>query len=789
MARQPRLDRPFRRRRWRVGALAALAFVVVAAGTIAIPRVPAWAAPGDCDANGDGNATGREESWTTNGDDATARRLSDDAGFEIGSSRDGYRWKVPVCVETDGDEQLIDVTGPAEEVLSELALLWEAQALNEALEDITDQAWRPGVRIAPAVDDLQVVGLETWLAIDPDVYVPIEAAGSSGEVAVQARATPVATVWEFSDRTVRCEGPGVEYTPGAQGPAPCGREWEHTTAVEPMAMEVWIEYDVTWSSTVGGSGQLSRDGESIGVIDLDVGEIQSVGTLGDDPHLQDPGLVDGPEDDLRPECTLMMMARGDCGTGLPDLDSQPPSGDGDSGDDDCGFSLSGAWNCAKDAAGAVADAGEQLYDWSVDGLEWIGEQAMRLLGPLGELIAGCGEFIGEAVTGLWDAAKELVTAAGDPVAWANEQYDQITTMLAAIEQDPQGFAVEFLGEMAELDLLRENPARWIGKMGCELAVALLTGGAAAGSGRIGRIFNKLDDIRDWIRRRNHHDGPDAPDPDRPRDRDDDSDVDVCPINSFPTGTLVLMADGSSTPIEAIDAGDRVLAADPVSGAWQPRAVLAQWSAVDRGEMATITLTDGSVVTATDHHQFWVDGSGAWVDAEDLQPGDLLLTPDGVATVAAVDVAAPTTTLVWELTVAVDHSFAVSTGSTDVLVHNAGCSLDKSDRQTRPLSTEELEHAFDRHGHELLNIPEHALSRTEHFDAVRDIIDRARRSGLTFRSRSGGDATIAHLARVDGEYVVVHFFAEGDKAGQLASAWRPRGDQLGRYLDQASREGP
>jgi hypothetical protein len=30
---------------------------------------------------------------------------------------------------------------------------------------------------------------------------------------------------------------------------------------------------------------------------------------------------------------------------------------------------------------------------------------------LGSFIDGCGEFIGDAVTGLWDSAKELVTAA------------------------------------------------------------------------------------------------------------------------------------------------------------------------------------------------------------------------------------------------------------------------------------------------------------------------------------------------------------------------------------------
>lgn len=130
-----------------------------------------------------------------------------------------------------------------------------------------------------------------------------------------------------------------------------------------------------------------------------------------------------------------------------------------------------------------------------------------------------------------------------------------------------------------------------------------------------------------------------------------------------------MAVGSLEAIQQVDPGDEVLAADPDTGAWQPRTVLAQWSAIDHGEMATIVLDDGSQVTATDHHRFWVDSSGAWVEAENLQPGDLLLTPDGVTTVTTVDLADPTSTLVWELTVETDHAFTVNTGTTNVLVHN------------------------------------------------------------------------------------------------------------------------
>jgi len=100
----------------------------------------------------------------------------------------------------------------------------------------------------------------------------------------------------------------------------------------------------------------------------------------------------------------------------------------------------------------------------------------------------------------------------------------------------------------------------------------------------------------------------------------------------------------------------------------------QWSHLDDGHMATVTLVDGSSVTATDHHEFWVDSDGRWVELEDIQPGDHLLTPDGITSVATVDISERHSTLVWELDTAIDDTFTVHTGTHDLLVHNQaeGC---------------------------------------------------------------------------------------------------------------------
>lgn len=152
----------------------------------------------------------------------------------------------------------------------------------------------------------------------------------------------------------------------------------------------------------------------------------------------------------------------------------------------------------------------------------------------------------------------------------------------------------------------------------------------------------------------------------------------CPIrNSFVPGTPVLMADGSSVPIEDLEVGDVVWAADPETGEAGARPVTA--TITGDGEKVLVDITvdadgdgdaDGSV-TATDKHPFWVGNEREWFDAIELEKGDHLLAPDGsrvtVLAVAAYDAVAT----VHNLTVGDIHTYYVDTGQANVLVHNCG----------------------------------------------------------------------------------------------------------------------
>ena len=160
----------------------------------------------------------------------------------------------------------------------------------------------------------------------------------------------------------------------------------------------------------------------------------------------------------------------------------------------------------------------------------------------------------------------------------------------------------------------------------------------------------------------------------------------CPIgNSFVPGTLILLADGTSKPIEQVAIGDQVLATDPVTGESGPRAVVATIVGEGRKHLVEVVVdTDGAAgkatgtVVATDGHPFWLPELREWVPASAVRAGDLLQTSAGTW-VQVVSVRAWTAShRVHNLTVDGLHTYHVLAGHTPVLVHNCGPDIDVND---------------------------------------------------------------------------------------------------------------
>jgi RHS repeat-associated protein len=199
-------------------------------------------------------------------------------------------------------------------------------------------------------------------------------------------------------------------------------------------------------------------------------------------------------------------------------------------------------------------------------------------------------------------------------------------------------------------------------------------------------------------------------------------------HSFVGNTPILMASGTTKPIEQVRAGDKIENSVPGQGDSQPHTVqkviitttdhdfvdvtiapvgntamgsAAHSTLVKPGRLkkaalsvaaaamaatgtvapaayaASVTGTDvvahGATLTTTFHHPFYDETQAAFVDAERLRVGDTLQTPTGTAVVTGLRLYHATQTT-YDLTIDGLHTYYVVAGETPVLVHNCGGSV-------------------------------------------------------------------------------------------------------------------
>ncbi|MFE7646386.1 ricin-type beta-trefoil lectin domain protein [Streptomyces phaeoluteigriseus] len=164
-------------------------------------------------------------------------------------------------------------------------------------------------------------------------------------------------------------------------------------------------------------------------------------------------------------------------------------------------------------------------------------------------------------------------------------------------------------------------------------------------------------------------------------------------NSFVPGTRVLMADGTTKPIEQVENGDKVLATDPETGETAVETVTAEivGEGVKHLVEVTVEVGDGektAQVTATEGHPFWVPELGEWIDATDLRAGEWLRTSAGTyVQVTAVERWTTQSATVHNLTVSDLHTYYVLAESTPLLVHNCGNKPDHVEQAHNELAGE------------------------------------------------------------------------------------------------------
>jgi RHS repeat-associated protein len=149
---------------------------------------------------------------------------------------------------------------------------------------------------------------------------------------------------------------------------------------------------------------------------------------------------------------------------------------------------------------------------------------------------------------------------------------------------------------------------------------------------------------------------------------------ACPApHSFVAGTPVLLAGGTSKPIEEVEPGDTVQATDPQTGETGARQVTHTIRTDDDKNFVDLTITgkDGAehTVTATETHPFWSVTREAWVQAGDLREGELLRTSAGTYVQLSAVKKYEGSDRTYDLTVDDLHTYYVGAGDTSLLVHN------------------------------------------------------------------------------------------------------------------------
>lgn len=146
---------------------------------------------------------------------------------------------------------------------------------------------------APPRDTAGLVGIATWLWVDPAQWHPLEATAAVPGLAVTATVTPVRTRWDMGEGRGKpaevCDGPGTPYDPRTADrlqatscsyvfqwasddhrhelPGADGDDLYHASAA--------ITWAVRWTDSLGGAGTLP-DMTTTTPFDLRIGEIQAV---------------------------------------------------------------------------------------------------------------------------------------------------------------------------------------------------------------------------------------------------------------------------------------------------------------------------------------------------------------------------------------------------------------------------------------------------------------------------------------------------------------------------------
>ena len=136
----------------------------------------------------------------------------------------------------------------------------------------------PSIEMAPPSGSPQLVGVATWLWIDPGAWQDKTASASAGTVTATATAAPSKVVWDMGNGgSVTCDGPGTPYSASDPNAATdCSYTWPQAGSYTVTATVYW---SVSWTAVgAAGGGNLGLQAGPAAEIPVTVTESQAINT-------------------------------------------------------------------------------------------------------------------------------------------------------------------------------------------------------------------------------------------------------------------------------------------------------------------------------------------------------------------------------------------------------------------------------------------------------------------------------------------------------------------------------
>jgi hypothetical protein len=136
----------------------------------------------------------------------------------------------------------------------------------------------PTIEMAPPSGSPQLVGVATWLWIDPAAWQDKTASASAGTVTATATAAPSKVVWEMGNGdSVTCDGPGTPYSASdPNATTDCSYTWPQAGSYTVTATVYW---SVTWTAVgAAGGGNLGLQAGPAAEVPVRVTESQAINT-------------------------------------------------------------------------------------------------------------------------------------------------------------------------------------------------------------------------------------------------------------------------------------------------------------------------------------------------------------------------------------------------------------------------------------------------------------------------------------------------------------------------------